>query len=214
MIRYRLLILNAILLLALLTSYWGRRLENIPISPTDFMQGLNVPFRDWKTSDAQISDNERQLLHPDSVLIRRYSSERGVEAELAVIAGHHKQSVHTPAFCMTGGGWDTISQQQSEIVLADRTIPAMQMRMSQEGHQILVTYFFTNGDFSTRNLIQFQGAQFLRRFRSEIPEGALVRIIVPVRQTDQEAQQLTNDFARTLLPATLTRLSQVRLTPP
>ena len=212
MFRFRLLTVNAILLLALLGSYWGRRIEDAPTIQTDFLKGLNLPFRNLKTSDTTVSDDERVLLQPDAVLVRRYLSQAGaVEVELAIIAGHHKKSVHTPAFCMAGGGWDTLWQQQSTITLADRSIPAMQMLMAKDGNHMLVTYFFTNGDYCTRNLIQFQGAQFLSRLHADIREGALVRILVPIANGEDAAKLLTDEFGRAVIPAALANLREVRI---
>ena len=95
MIRTILLLLT--LLLTVLGSYWGRHLENVPTSQTDFLHGLSLPFRNLKTAEMSISAQERALLQPDSVLIRRYGSDAALfDVELAVIAGHHKRSVHTP----------------------------------------------------------------------------------------------------------------------
>src|SRR5579871_2272476 len=102
MFRFRFLILNGILLLTLLSSYWGRRMENIPVSQTDFLKGLELPFHGCQTTDVDISADERSMLQPDAVLIRRYSSARGWEAELAVIAGHQKRSVHDPGVLYGG----------------------------------------------------------------------------------------------------------------
>jgi len=87
----------------------------------------------------------------------------------------------------------------------------MQSLMSKEGHRMMVTYFFTNGEYCTRNLMQFQGRSFLRRLGGEIPEGALVRITVPLRADEENARKLTEEFAEAMLPTTLSTLRQVRL---
>jgi len=48
------------------------------------------------------------------LLVRRYGMAVGEKfaevAELAIIAGHQKKSVHTPGFCLAGGGWETLWQ--------------------------------------------------------------------------------------------------------
>ena len=218
MYRYRLLILNTILLLTLVCSYWGRRLEDAPVTKNDFLKGLSLPFHNLATQEVDISAEEREMLQPDSVLIRRYGKQvegHFVEAaELAVIAGHHKKSVHTPGFCLAGGGWETLWQKEGEIGLGERSIPTQQALMNKEGARMLVTYFFTNGEYCSRNLMQFQGVQFLRRLRSQVPEGALVRIVVPLYGKEEEAKALTEEFAQATLPGTLEALRQVQISIP
>ena len=186
MFRYRLHILNLILVVAVLGGVWGRRQDENRRTVADYLKGMVLPFRNMTTTDYALSPDEVSMLQPDAALVRRYSSNQTMEAELAVVAGHHKRSVHAPGFCMVGGGWDTLWQRDTEISIPNRTIPAIQMMMSKEGRQMLVTYFFTTGGFCARSLIQFQGIQFLRRIHGESTEGALVRISVAVKPGDEK----------------------------
>ena len=98
-------------------SYWGRRVENAEVSRADFLKPLNMPFRGWKTNDATLTASELNLLKPDATLVRRYTGPNKEMAEIAVIAGHRKQSVHTPGFCMVGGGWEITSQEAHTLAL-------------------------------------------------------------------------------------------------
>jgi EpsI family protein len=148
-------------------------------------------------------------------------NDKGFSAELAVIAGHKKRSIHTPAFCMVGGGFETLTQESYTLQLADgKQIPVA--RSIMEGHnkernqdwQEVVTYFFTDGDFCTPSLVRFQIAQFFARFQSTIPMGATVRIRVPIRGDDVVgAKKLSDAFARATVPGVLAALRQARLNP-
>jgi EpsI family protein len=205
-----------LLLLALAGSTWGRMQENAQISGGDFLKGIVLPFKSLHTTDVALSADEISMLQPDAALVRRYSSSEQLEAELAVVVGHHKRSVHTPGFCMLGGGWDVIWQRSSELIIPTRTIPipAMQMMMGKEGRRLLVTYFFTNGAFCTRSLLQFQGFQFLQRMHLKTPEGALVRIMIPVNTDEQSAVALASDFAQTTIPPVLDCLQTIEMRAP
>jgi len=86
--------------------------------------------------------------------------------------------------------------------------------MMRQGHQLLVTYFFTDGEYATPSLLRFQGVQLLKRFEARVPLGALVRVSVPVRTNVKEAAALSDDFARTAVPPVLAKLRQARLTVP
>jgi EpsI family protein len=208
--RHRLLVVNSILLLALLGSHWACRIQETPVGHRDFLSPLCLPFRDWAASDHKLLESERELLQPDAALIRRYQSRDGESVELAVIAGRRKQTVHNPGFCMAGGGWETVSQERIDISLPDRKLPATRSVMIAGNRQLLATYFFTDGEYSSHDLIQFQAVQLLKRVRGESALGALVRILVPLHGDRASAARLSDDFARVTLPDVMRQLSRSR----
>lgn len=213
MARYRFLLANAFLLLALLGGYWGRRIEGATLKRGDLLSRLKLPYQNWKATDFAIPTDELRLLEPDATLARRYESPTGQTIELMVIAGHRKRSIHLPSYCMAGGGWDTLSQRDVFLPQANGAIPAAQARMTREGVTMLATYFFTDGAHSTRSLTQFQAQQIAERFHARLAPGALVRLLVPIRATPDaqaSAEQLTADFAASVLPPILNSLRDAR----
>ena|SRR5579883_173415 len=211
MFKWRLILVNALLLAAVAGSFWGRHIDNATVRQANFLQSLSIPFQGWKTADQPVGASDLAMLQPDSVLIRTYTAPNGEEAQLAVIAGHKKRSIHTPAFCMAGGGWETLSQKSTTIRLSGRAIPATRMVMTQNGASLVATYFFTNGDYCSAGLTSFQAVQMLKRFRSQVPMGALVRIIVPIHTTEQRADDLSDTFAKATLPAVIASVRRARL---
>ena len=209
--RYRLLLANAVLALALFGSYWGRRVEGATVSRADLLSRLSLPFRGWKTSDIGLSSAEMQMLQPDAVLVRRYHAPDGRWAELAVIAGHRKSTVHTPGFCMVGGGWEVLSKRAVTLALPGGSVEATQTVMGRQRQALVATYFFTDGSYTTRDLVRFDAEQLLKRFGRSVPLGALVRIIVPVSKSPAESVKLSDDFARRTVPPVLGALRQARL---
>lgn len=210
--RYRLLTVNALLVLAVCGTFWSRRIEGATFTGGDFFRDLKLPYQGWKQKDFQLSTDEREMLQPDSVIVRQYFAPDGYNfAELAVIAGHQKRTVHTPGFCLAGDGWQLLDQRRYALPLPNGPVEANRALMSQEGRQVLVTYFFTDGEFATSNLVRFQGEQLLKRFRSNFPLGALVRIRVPVMTTPEVAGKQADQFARATLPTVLKRLRAQRM---
>jgi EpsI family protein len=211
--RYRLCAVNGVLLFALAGTHWGRSIDAATLQQKDLFQQANIQFRDWKPADQKLTAAEQELLQPDAVLIRRFQGQNGTGAELAVVAGHRKQSVHTPGFCMAGGGWELMSQRECSLALPDGAVPATRAIMMRNGAQLLVTYFFTDGRYSTPNLMKFQGVQLVRRLQARVPLGALVRIIVPVGKHPDEAEKLANEFAQSTVPPVLQSLREAKLQP-
>lgn len=212
--KHRLLVLNGVLLLALAGGTWGRRSESATVARPDFLRPLKLPFRDWASKDQELSPAERSMLEPDAALVRQYQGGKGQFAELAVIAGHRKKTVHTPGFCMVGGGWEVLAQRNIEIKLPDRPqakITATQALLTKDGRGLLATYFFTDGELATNSLVSFQGAQIVKRVRGESPLGAVVRILVAVDRDAGGAEKLAAEFAQATLPRVLGSLADARL---
>jgi EpsI family protein len=222
MIRYRLFILNAVLVLVLVGSQMGRQIEAAALTKPGLLKSLDLSIPGLKSIDVAIPQSELELLEPDAWLVKRYVYDIGANpierkprcAELAVIAGHRKKTVHTPAFCMTGDGWEMVERKDFDVRLPDRTIPATRMTMAKGPEKTMTTFFFTDGDFSTRSLIKFQGVQILKRFRSEIPVGALIRVIVPIYPKDKDAayaSRVSDEFSRLLIPKVMGALREAKL---
>lgn len=211
MFRFRFLIINSVLALTLIATVYGRNLENASATRTDFLRPQSYPFRDWHTTDIPLSKGDLALLQPDAVLVRQYKAKNGEWAELAVTAGHRKRSVHTPGFCMVGGGWEMLSQRKYEMQVAGRTVPCIRAVVSKDGQKLVLTYLFTDGDYFTNNLVQFQGNQLLRRFGTRVPVGAMVRLLVPAGDDLQESERFADEFGATVLPGVFRTLHDVQV---
>ncbi|MGC4046131.1 MAG: EpsI family protein [Armatimonas sp.] len=206
----RYIIINVILLATLFGLYGASRTTPPDGAYKDCLKGLTLPFRDWNVEEQFLTDRENEMLRPDTVLLRQYSSYMGEQVGLAIVAGHRKQTVHTPAFCMAGGGWNALSQSEQNLKLGDTNIETVRSIMEAQGKRILVTYFFTDGTNSQRSLPAFQTTQFLQRLKGYPSWGALVRISVPIGSSQSDAENLSNEFARTTLPTVLQRLRDAR----
>jgi EpsI family protein len=205
--KHRLSMVIAILLFTLGGTYWGLRTARQVVAVPDYLKDLSLPFRDWSVTSETLSPHEYELLVPDAVLLRQYRSLEGTEeASLAVLAGHRKQTVHTPAFCMAGGGWNTVSESEVTLNLSPASVNATRALMECRGQQLLVTYFFSDGTNSTRSLPQFQFGQFFRRLRGTVPQGALVRVMVPIQRDRSSAEQLSDSFIQSVVPDLLTKI--------
>lgn len=207
----RFVITGCIMLVALFGNLWNKSIENATYANSDAIAKLNVDYHGWKTTDGTISAGELKLLRPDSYLIRQYlSPDKTQEVDLAVIAGHRKQSIHTPGFCMVGGGWEITSRKPVTINLPTGPLTVMQSFMAQSGQQLVALYFYTDGSYSTDNLIKFQGMELLKRIERHAPEGALVRVIVPIRGDPSPAVNLAHDFLINSAPSILNALKSIQ----
>ena len=203
---------NLLLLAALVGAGFAQQSEARTPAYPDFFARFDLDYRDWKAQNFNLSPPEREMLQPDAVLVRRYTSERNPNewAEISVIAGHRKKTVHNPAFCIGGDGWETVSEESTVYVLDGKRVEATRAKIMKDGKSLYATYFFTNGGFSCANMGRFQVAQIVGRLGSRPSLGALVRIITPVGASPVSGIALTDDFCYRVLPAVLTRLEMAR----
>jgi len=211
MYRLRFLLINSLLIFAVLASYGGRSIEDAHVQEAAFLSKLNLQFRGWPAKDLALDKSEIELLEPDAVLVKRFTSPDDGFAEIAVVAGHRKKTVHTPGFCMAGSGWQVLSQTETMLRLPGKEVPAIRALMVKEDQRLLATYFFTDGSYSTTSLPSFMLSQTLKRLRAKVPVGALVRIIVPVTSEVAAGDALTQEFAAGMLPPVLEALKNAKL---
>lgn len=205
-LKFRFVIVICVLSLTLLGNFWGKHTAAPTAPKADYLQNLPLPYRGWQVSEQHLTEHEKELLIPDAVILREYRSPEGEVAQLAVLAGHRKQTVHTPAFCMAGGGWNTLFESNLDIRLGEDVIPATKAIMENSSNRLMMIYFFTNGDKSLRSLSKFQFEQFKNRLYGKIQQGALIRVIVPILKDQKASEILSEDFFKSVIPDILKQI--------
>ena len=181
-----------------------------PAPRPDFLQGLAVPAAERQVTEQALTPVEVATLKPDSALVREYRRPTEPPVQLLVVAGSRPESVHSPRSCLAGGGWERLTDDVVNLPLAQGKLATNRTLLSQGRDQLLVTYFFTDGHYSTPHLASFQAYSLLQRLRARVPLHALVRVAVPVAGDARAAARLSDEFAQSALPAVLQRLREAQ----
>ena len=112
---------------------------------------------------------------------------------------------------MTSEGWETTEETPHTIHLPGQSFNATRSVMFKDGYQLLTTYTFTDGDYSVGTLSRFQVMQLMKRLRSQIPIGALVRVIVEVNGDPRAAEKIADEYLQTNLPSIMAGLRGAHL---
>lgn len=193
-------LLSTVLLLALGGREWGLRAQTATLSSRDFLRGVEIPFQDWTTEELNLSRLEREDLQPESVLIRRYTAPDGRTLDLSVIAGRRKSTIHSPGSCFVGCGWERLLESRHTLQVDGREIPTTRALLLFSGKKILLTFLFTDGDYTTSSLMPFQGVQLAKRLLPDVPMQAVLRITTPVEGDTAAEEALSDAFLRHTLP--------------
>jgi EpsI family protein len=174
-----------------------------PLARRDFLRDLRLTYRDWRVTARELGPTERAELNPDAVLVRQFEATDGAQAELSVIAGRHRRTLHSPGSCLVGCGWERLTEMSHVLSLPSGSITATRALMGLGSQRLLVTYFFTDGSYATPTLLGFQTSGLLRQLRDGPRMQAVIRLIVPIRSSLPEAQALSDDLIFRTVPPVL-----------
>lgn len=101
------------------------------------------------------------------------------------------ESIHTPATCLPGGGWELSSPQVVEFPVDTKdndTARVVRVYMTKGSSRQLVYYwFYTRGRYLTSNY-HLKFFNFWDALTKQRTDGALVRVITPVGEFEEQAQ--------------------------
>lgn len=158
----------------------------------------------WTGVDLQPIDAELQrAIGADFVLNRAYASP-GVQLELYV-ASYARQrpgtSIHSPLHCLPGTGWDILSNESVTVSFPDRTAGAVRRLLAQKGSsRVLILYWYSIHGRMIANEALSRWWLLTDRFTLGRNDGALVRLVVPVTDSEDVSQEHGVQFIRTLVP--------------
>ncbi len=202
---------NYWLIIAMFLLAWGmvvyaRQAENRVVTfPIDTNQVPATIAGFHLVEQQDLDDLSKQMLTPDAYIVRNYADARGYPVSVLVIYGHQKNTFHSPGYCLPGGGW-AIQKKEVEsvpVVAPDgRQYEAEMNRFLLQKNELkqVVLYCFIEGGRVTPSIFRHNWYLLQDRLLHRPAMGALLRIIVPVADNEEQAAQIARSFARELVP--------------
>ena len=168
---------------------------------------VTVPYTvdSWHGQDAGPLDKAtEEELAADLVLNRTYKDTDGSEADLYVAYYSQQRpgvSIHSPLHCLPGTGWDVVSNDTIGLDVGGTPQHVHRLIAQKAASRVMVLYWYSiNGRMITSELAS--RVQLLsNRIRLGRNDAALVRIAVPVIDTDDAAAESRGiAFVRALVP--------------
>lgn len=160
--------------------------------------------------DLVISDEEQAVAGMSSYVMRVYDDPlhpgSDDEAAFSVYVGYYEsqvqgRTIHSPRNCLPGGGWEPIASTTSTIATADGPVEVNRYTIQNGNLRALVLYWYQGRGRVAWN----EYAVKLDLLRDAALQGrseeALVRVIVPVRNSEEESLALAERVASALVPA-------------
>jgi EpsI family protein len=161
----------------------------------------------FSSRDEEIPEDQRRVAGMTNYLLRYYTP-RATNATpwVQVYVGYYDhqtqgRTIHSPKNCLPGAGWEPLASRTSEIATASGPQTVNRYLLKNKAERALVLYWYQGrGRFQANEYLVkwnlLRDAALRRR-----TDEALVRIVVPVTGTEDEAFRLASSMANALMSA-------------
>lgn len=187
-----------------------------------------VPDRlfDLEGHDLRVPQAEVDVAGMDQYLLRAYAPPgvaAGVtprvarDAEAAAVppfslyVGYYRsqaqgRTIHSPKNCLPGSGWEALHAREATVAAGGREVPVNRYLLQRGDERVLVLYWYQGRGRVQANEYRVK-LDLLRdaALRSRSDE-ALVRVVVPIERSEEEAFQAAARIAGEIIPAVYTVL--------
>jgi EpsI family protein len=181
----------------------GRAPHPVPLARP--LAGLPLTLEDWRGGDAAAIDaTVRSVLGADDYLNRVYTDERGTPMGLymAYYASQGEgDSIHSPLHCLPGNGWQPERQTRSVVQLAGRALPLNHYVVRRRDERQLVLYWFQGRGRIVASEYANKALLLVDAFRAGRTDGALVRVMTPIGESEHAADEAAVRFIAALQTA-------------
>ena len=159
--------------------------------------------------DLTISQEELEIAGVTTYLLRDYEAvdEAGqVVSFFSVYVGYYDsqlrgKTVHSPKNCLPGAGWEALESSEATISTDRGPIAVNRYLLRNEGQRAIVLYWYQGRGRTRANEYVVKWDLLRDAALHQRTEEALVRVVVPVGDDEEQAFQLAARAAASLYPA-------------
>lgn len=166
----------------------------------------NMPWTmgEWSAVSQQDFDPATvAVLRADDYVSRNYVRQRRDEADLYV--GYYEtqrqgDTVHSPMNCLPAAGWQLLTMNRASIDAEGRSVVVNRDTIQKGLDKRLVLYWYQSHGRVVASEYWSKAYLVLDGLRLHRTDGALVRVIAPIRESETVAERSAVDFVRALFP--------------
>ncbi|HEV2146125.1 MAG TPA: EpsI family protein [Longimicrobiaceae bacterium] len=169
-------------------------------------------FASYESSDVKISDEERRVAGMSDYLMRVYRPAGAAAAAAAgayafsLYVGYYEsqtqgKSIHSPKNCLPGAGWEALTSGRVAIATPNGPVTVNRYLLQNKGQRALVLYWYQGRGRVEANEYRVKWHLLRDSALRGRSDEALVRVIVPVTGSEEEAFRLAAQVAGGMMPA-------------
>ncbi len=166
----------------------------------------------FQGTDVEISEDEQRVAGMTNFVLRLYSPEAesgdgaGMAEAFSIYVGYYDRqsqgkTIHSPRNCLPGGGWEPLTSSRERISTPAGTIPVNRYLIGNGQAQALVLYWYQGRGRYEANEYLVKWHLLQDQALHGRSDEALVRVIVPVTTTEEEAYEKAVRVAGELVQA-------------
>jgi len=168
---------------------------------------LPIEIEGYVGEDVRLSEGEVQVAGVTDYVMRVYRrGDSGQHDWFSVYAGYYDQqsqgkTIHSPKNCLPGSGWEALASQTAKIEAGGATYTVNRYLLQRDEEQALVLYWYQGRGRVEANEYVVKWDLLRDAALRGRSDEALVRISVPVSESEERALELAIEVARWVLPA-------------
>ncbi|MGH7703602.1 MAG: exosortase C-terminal domain/associated protein EpsI [Gemmatimonadales bacterium] len=174
--------------------------------PTPLIRPLStlpLELQGYRGRDLVISAEEQRVAGMSSYISRVYGRDSTEAFSLYVGYYDHQtqgKTIHSPKNCLPGAGWEPMAASQKALETAAGVVPVNRYLIANKEHRALVYYWYQGRGRVAANEYRVKWELIRDAALRGRTDEALVRIVVPLRSTEADAEAVAELVARDLLP--------------
>jgi EpsI family protein len=170
------------------------------------LEALPMTVGEWSGVPAgELSEETLSVLGADSYVERIYTSDsESVPVGLFVgFYGRQRQgdTIHSPLNCLPGSGWTTLARARVSVPVGSSPIEVNRLLVGKGYERYEVLYWYESrgravaSEYTNKMLLVADAVRFNRS------DGAIVRVMAPVRQSPERAARAATQFVQAIYPS-------------
>jgi EpsI family protein len=204
MMAARSLVVSACLLATAGYLAWTARAEGTPVRAP--LEQCPLVISDYRGQSLEPFNAQMlAVLGVDEYLNRMYISPRRVPVGLYVgyyTSQREGDTIHSPQNCLPGSGWEPVSSRHLTIPIAGNKSPIEVNRylIAKGADRQVVLYWYQSHGRVVASEYWAKIFLTLDAIRLNRTDGALVRVITPIRESEADAEREAVEFVQTIFP--------------
>jgi EpsI family protein len=172
-------------------------------------KAVPAQFASYGSKDVVISDEEQRVAGMSDYLMRVFQEPGTAVASsyaFSLYVGYYEsqtqgKTIHSPKNCLPGAGWEALTQQRVAIATPQGPIQVNRYLLQNKQQRALVLYWYQGRGRVEANEYRVKWDLLRDSALRGRSDEALVRVIVPVTGSEQDAFKLASRVAGEMVPA-------------
>lgn len=164
---------------------------------------IPLEIEGYRGREFEISREEQRVAGMSSYVSRAYGAD-SVPAFWLYVGYYESQTqgktIHSPKNCLPGAGWEPLESGEIRLETENGPVPVNRYVIANKNQRALVYYWYQGRGRVSANEYKVKWELLRDATIRRRTDEALVRVIIPVTTSEEEAEELMKQVARRMVP--------------